>query len=152
MKNNLPHFVEFFVDSFVQFRHNRIKILMRGKDNYRKYNIFPVKNIEFEEKVPGDQHCLDYTDYPGTLEIEKDNAQHLLDDLYRHGFRASDEIKKDDLINTLQNEIKKKDELISKLLGALLDDKSKKNIMIEKLFDNYIFKDDKLKYNRKIVT
>lgn len=75
-----------------------------------------------------------YTNLQETLMLKEKAAQELIDDLYRAGFRPSDEIKKDDLIQTLKNEIDKRDK------------------MIDNLMERFVFKSEVLNMGRKVIT
>lgn len=67
------------------------------------------------------------------LFLKEECCQELLDDLYRAGFRPSDEVKKDELIKTLKNEIDKRDK------------------MIDNLMNQFVFKDNAIT-GRKVIT
>ena len=81
--------------------------------------------------------------------IQEDVCQDLIDDLYRAGFRPSDEIKKNDLIQTLQKEIAKRDEWKSEweeadnyMIKILKQEIDKKDKIIESLMNQFVFKSD----------
>jgi hypothetical protein len=91
-----------------RFHHTKMPLYLyvRSPEN----DIYTIETMTF--KKHDHQTCI-----AEELLLGDKSAQELLDDLYRAGFKPSDETKKDELINVLQKEIEKRDKLISNLLN-----------------------------------
>lgn len=135
---NIPGKLRIMVDNNIRFGGRKFPIWF-GVENMNG-GIHHLKQMVFEDN-----------DDPGTvgdfLFLQEDTCQSLINDLYRIGFRPSDEIKKDDLIKTLQKEIEKRDKwkdeweaadnYMVKILKQELDKKDK---IIEDLMNQFVLK------------
>lgn len=105
---SIPGKLRIMVDKNIRYGNGKFPIYFGMEDNRKE--IHNLKDIIFEENA--DPGCMS----DNYLFVDNECCQMVIDDLYRIGFRPSDEIKKDDLINTLKKEVEKRDLLISKLL------------------------------------
>lgn len=105
---NIPGKLRIFIDKNIRYGNGRFPIYFGVEDVNKE--IHNIKKLIFEEE-PNPGVCCEY------MFVDNECCQTVIDDLYRIGFRPSDEIKKDDLINTLKKEVEKRDGLIMNLLN-----------------------------------
>lgn len=104
---NMPGKIILMVEKSIRYGNKKIPLFI-GCEDINK-NIHSLKQIIFDESV-NIGTCHD------PIFLHENVCQDLINDLYRAGFRPSDEIKKDDLILTLQKEIDKRDKMINDLM------------------------------------
>lgn len=108
---NIPGKLRLMIDKNIRYGNGRFPIYFGVEDIHGE--IHNLKELIFEEQP----HigCLG-----DSMFIDNECCQTVIDDLYRIGFRPSDEIKKDDLINTLKKEIEKRDKMIDQLMSQFV--------------------------------
>jgi hypothetical protein len=147
---NIPGKLRIAVDRNFRYGGNKFPIYFGIEDT--KGGIHHLKQMVFEEEDSLGTTMGDF------IFLQEDACQDLINDLYRAGFRASDEIKKDDLIKVLQKEIEKRDKWLDEwekmdnnMIKLLKEEIDKKDKMIEALMNQFIFKDSVVN-GRKILT
>lgn len=105
---NIPGKLRIMIDKNIRYGNGRFPIYFGVEDAHGE--IHHLEKLVFEEKSNLGACNNNY------MFIDNECCQMVIDDLYRIGFRPSDEIKKDDLIKTLQKEIEKRDKMIEALM------------------------------------
>lgn len=144
---NIPGELIIAIDKDIRFGNKKFPLFIGCKDIHG--DIHSIKKLIFEETI---DHGAMYE----IMFIHENNAQDLINDLYRTGLRPSDEIKKDDLIQTLKQEVEKRDKWLAEYheddngyTQYLKQQIAKKDEIITSLMNQFVFKDDP-KVNRKI--
>lgn len=104
---NIPGDLIIAIDRDIRFAPKRLPVFIGCRD--MNGDVHSLKQMIFEETI-------DHGTIADIVFMKETYAQDLINDLYRTGFRPSDEIKKDDLIKTLQKEIDKRDKMIEALM------------------------------------